>query len=643
MVVLSLLTLSITRNGMLTAFIALSILPVAVDGTLDLPPRTPNCRSIQPIHFPSADFDQKDRFLAVQGAIHHAWKGYKDMLTLTTTSYSTIGSGWPDDLKPLSQRGSSWLHASATLYDSLDTLYLAGLDNDFDDAIDMVLRHSVTTTTTTAAAFSLRPTKTFEYSIRVVGGLLGAHSVSGNPQLLALAMRAADALLEGPFAASPTVLPRPFAVLAPPSYHFFDWFGSSTTTKTTSTTPNAAPTRWEIMRCSCMSLSFWWQGIGRNLQRLWAVLYSMGRDAMGEHHYNSLAGVGSFALEFEFLSKLTTAPRYREAADAIFQHVTFKSTATAMLSSNWNVMTGSPMLGSSRTLGSGSDSFYEYLLKVTLLKDQDDPLRNDYMDLYVNVVDEALFSNRRLVIQAHGHEYPTEGHDRYHHLLCFVPGMLALGESQGIVRGSAHTHKNENSAVLELARNLANGCYETYARTETGLGLEAISIATDKSFDDGYYLRPEFVESLFVLYRTTREDRYRDMAWEVFQSIEKYCKVEHGYASLKDVNDPSSQLDDMPSFFIGETLKYLLLTFAPEDYVSLDDFVFTTEAHPLYRNAAMDGIPACYDLEVLLNPPIPILLVFGSNTFALLACCCCLWLISFKKRSRRGKNRVKLL
>ena len=43
----------------------------------------------------------------------------------------------------------------------------------------------------------------------------------------------------------------------------------------------------------------------------------------------------------------------------------------------------------------------------------------------------------------------------------------------------------------------------------------------------------------------------------------------------------SNSIDSMPSFFIAETLKYLLLTFAPEQHLSLHDFTFTTEAHPL--------------------------------------------------------------
>lgn len=32
---------------------------------------------------------------------------------------------------------------------------------------------------------------------------------------------------------------------------------------------------------------------------------------------------------------------------------------------------------------------------------------------------------------------------------------------------------------------------------------------------------------------------------------------------------------------MAETLKYLYLTFSPSDTISLDDYVFNTEAHPL--------------------------------------------------------------
>lgn len=37
----------------------------------------------------------------------------------------------------------------------------------------------------------------------------------------------------------------------------------------------------------------------------------------------------------------------------------------------------------------------------------------------------------------------------------------------------------------------------------------------------------------------------------------------------------------MPSFFVAETLKYLLLLFSPRDVLPLTEFVFNTEAHPV--------------------------------------------------------------
>ena len=41
-------------------------------------------------------------------------------------------------------------------------------------------------------------------------------------------------------------------------------------------------------------------------------------------------------------------------------------------------------------------------------------------------------------------------------------------------------------------------------------------------------LRPETVESFFVLYQLTGDPVYREWGWEVFQAIEKYCKTEAG-------------------------------------------------------------------------------------------------------------------
>lgn len=55
----------------------------------------------------------------------------------------------------------------------------------------------------------------------------------------------------------------------------------------------------------------------------------------------------------------------------------------------------------------------------------------------------------------------------------------------------------------------------------------------------------------------------------MFQSIEKYCKTQYGYASLNNVDNPNSKDDRMESFFMAETLKYLYLLFDPDSEIDI--------------------------------------------------------------------------
>lgn len=95
--------------------------------------------------------------------------------------------------------------------------------------------------------------------------------------------------------------------------------------------------------------------------------------------------------------------------------------------------------------------------------------------------------------------------------------------------------------------------------------------------------RPETVESLFYLYRLTKDQRYREWGWNIFQSFERYTKLrDGGYACLRNVRTTGNFRDRMESFFLAETLKYLYLLFEDDDSVlSLREWVFNTEAHPL--------------------------------------------------------------
>jgi len=207
------------------------------------------------------------------------------------------------------------------------------------------------------------------------------------------------------------------------------------------------------------------------------------------------------------------------------------------------------------------------------------------------------------------HSFPIDYGNRYDHLLCFLPAMLSLGASTRYPSGSKTVHDDMDQL---LARQLLDGCATIYESSKT-------KISPDKGYlkpgifsteDPSYYLRPEYAESLFIIYRFTKDEKLQEMAWDLFQSLENFCKIPSGgYAVLTDVNDlTKGHKDDMPSYFLAETLKYLLLIFGPDKYVSLEDFVFTTEGHPLRKlktteDDKKDSRPFCV---LRCRPPTPV-------------------------------------
>jgi mannosyl-oligosaccharide alpha-1,2-mannosidase len=126
-----------------------------------------------------------------------------------------------------------------------------------------------------------------------------------------------------------------------------------------------------------------------------------------------------------------------------------------------------------------------------------------------------------------------------------------------------------------------------YARSATGLSPEIVRFdGSDISpHDTRYLLRPETVESLFILNYLTGDPVYREWGWEIFQAIERFCRADVAYGQIYDVrNVNDSPMDKMESFFLAETLKYLFLLFDPDTPIDiLNTHVFNTEAHPLRR------------------------------------------------------------
>ncbi|EED17652.1 class I alpha-mannosidase 1A [Talaromyces stipitatus ATCC 10500] len=116
------------------------------------------------------------------------------------------------------------------------------------------------------------------------------------------------------------------------------------------------------------------------------------------------------------------------------------------------------------------------------------------------------------------------------------------------------------------------------------LEIDHIPLGYTKIQSRKYILRPEAIESVFIMYRLTGDEGWREKGWKMFQSIARYCRTELADSAISDVTSTAPELlDEMESFWLAETLKYFYLLFSDPSVVSLDEYVLNTEAHPFKR------------------------------------------------------------
>lgn len=175
------------------------------------------------------------------------------------------------------------------------------------------------------------------------------------------------------------------------------------------------------------------------------------------------------------------------------------------------------------------------------------------------------------------------------HLVCFLPGSIALGATGGLTEAEAKKKPSwtqQSAKQMKLARELMKTCWGMYNVTATGLapeiawfrakpadlkpfpGASPLPASTDsreswkkdyiiKPLDAHNLQRPETVESLLFMWRITRDPIYREWGWEIFQAFQKYTLTRDGeaYTSLDDVTSvPPRRRDNMESFWlVGHT------------------------------------------------------------------------------------------
>lgn len=315
----------------------------------------------------------------------------------------------------------------------------------------------------------------------------------------------------------------------------------------------------------------------------------------GETTVASLAGAGSLSLEFELLSRLTNDPSFGKAAKLATRGLWIRgSPIHTLYGKHINIKTGrwEELLSG---IGSNSDSFYEYLIKHYLLYPEDWDFWSMFLVAYGGVHDSARWNEWYADI-----DMTSGNHLRlvFESLMAFYPGMqVLLGE---VMPAS----KSLNSFFL--------------VREFLGLLPERFDYVNWKSSDDVHPLRPELLESCYFLHlasiglhgskrgptsHTNSSHHTSSWLWAAafaLNSINDLSKVPCGFATVKNLgptttgcldannkqNFKAEHLDEMPSYFLSETIKYLYLTFDAENNIIHNDtereWIFTTEAHPIH-------------------------------------------------------------
>jgi ER degradation enhancer, mannosidase alpha-like 2 len=273
------------------------------------------------------------------------------------------------------------------------------------------------------------------------------------------------------------------------------------------------------------------------------------------------AEIGTLVLEFGTLARLSKKPAFFEKAKRALVELDRRRSKIGLPGEEIDVETGEWKSRASH-VGGGIDSYYEYLLKCSLLFGDAEcgaMWRRSLRALNQYLADEAttgLWYGQ--VDRDTGRRTASE----FGALHAFLPSVLALGGD------------------LRRARRLEDSCFRMWKLH--GIEPEVLDYRSMKVVSSGYQLRPEIVESAYVLYRKTKDPKYLEMGRTFFESLVTHCRTDAGYTVLKNVVTKEKG-DLMPSYFLAETLKYLYLLFAPEGTLDLDRVVFNTEAHPLER------------------------------------------------------------
>ncbi|KAK4245543.1 glycoside hydrolase [Corynascus novoguineensis] len=462
-----------------------------------------------------------------------------------------------DALLPLSKNGrdqfSGW---AATLVDSLDTLWIMGLRDQFDEAVAAVAEidfgHS-----------SSPQVNIFETNIRYLGGLIAAYDLSGREVLLQKAIELGD-LIYGGF-----------------------------------NTENRMPV-------DNINLEAAINGSGLLVEPS-VVSASPGTLTLELTRLSQITGNPKYYDAITGIVDLFFRGQNQTLLPGLFPMFVSMSRA--------DVTTGRTF-----TLGGCADSLYEYFPKMHALLSGTDPQLAALTRGFMDAAKQHLFFRPMIpheddILMSGNVQVDLGGEPRLdpetEHLACFIGGTFALAGrllasdedvevGAKLTRGCVYAYRSFPTGMMPERIDMipcgSRGSEEPPCTWDEERWMEERAKRPEykphlpKGFttakDPRYILRPEAIESVFYMWRITGDAEWQEAAWDMFQAVARGTATETCNAAVLDVTVAMPQLpqeDYMESFWIAETLKYFYLVFSPPDLISLDKYVLNTEAHPFLR------------------------------------------------------------
>ena len=309
----------------------------------------------------------------------------------------------------------------------------------------------------------------------------------------------------------------------------------------------------------------------------------------GETTVASLAGGGTLSLEMELLSRLTGDESFGKAAKLASRALWSRRSPQHDLLGKHIEITRGEWTETLSGIGSNSDSFYEYLIKHYVLFPDD----ADFWTMFVTAYNGVYNGTRT------GEWYADvdmslgarQGASRrvFESLQAFYPGMQALVGELGPAARSLNSFFLVREYLGFLPERFNYGSWQVDGGPQ-GAGLHP--------------LRPELLESCYFLHQATKAgiNSTQSSGWLwaadfALHTLNELTDTPCGYATIKNLSPKTTGavppqdsegvklVNEMPSFFLSETLKYLYLTFDDDNILHQDDereWIFTTEAHPIH-------------------------------------------------------------